>query len=176
MNDAPARTPSETKDVTARLLAAAVEYDAGDARRIQHFVKVHDFAATIGAMERLGEEELFVLETAAILHDIGIHVCEEKYGSDDGHYQEQEGPAVAEMLMHKVGGYAEGEMNRVKYLIAHHHTYTDIEGMDYQILVESDFLVNLFEEGSSHEAVENAAERIFRTESGLEMLRAMFLQ
>ena len=31
----------------ARLLAAAVEYDRGDARRIQHFVKVHDLAAAM---------------------------------------------------------------------------------------------------------------------------------
>mgnify|MGYP000340972515 FL=1 len=32
---------------------------------------------------------------------------------------------------------------RVAYLIGHHHTYDKIEGMDYQILVEADFLVNI---------------------------------
>ena len=56
----------------ARLLAAAIRYDRGDARRIQHFVKVHDLAAAIGALEGLDEETQFILETAAILHDIGI--------------------------------------------------------------------------------------------------------
>ncbi len=37
---------------------------------------------------------------------------------------------------------------RVQYLIAHHHTYGNIDEMDYQILVEADFLVNIMEEGS----------------------------
>ncbi|MBQ4489765.1 MAG: phosphohydrolase, partial [Pyramidobacter sp.] len=60
----------------ARLMAAAIEYDRGDARRIQHFVKVHDLAAAIGALEGLEPEAQFVLETAAILHDIGIHQAE----------------------------------------------------------------------------------------------------
>ena len=36
---------------------------------------------------------------------------------------------------------------RVAYLIGHHHTYDKIEGMDYQILVEADFLVNINEDG-----------------------------
>ncbi len=31
----------------AILLAAMTEYDGGDVPRIQHFVKVHDFAAAI---------------------------------------------------------------------------------------------------------------------------------
>ena len=32
----------------AKLIAAMVHYDKGDAKRIQHFLKVHDLAATIG--------------------------------------------------------------------------------------------------------------------------------
>lgn len=37
----------------ARLMQAMIKYDSGDVPRIQHFVKVHDFAATIGMMENL---------------------------------------------------------------------------------------------------------------------------
>ena len=57
----------------ARLMRAMIDYDRGDVARIQHFVKVHDFAATIGVAEHLDEDTLFVLEAAAILNDIGIH-------------------------------------------------------------------------------------------------------
>lgn len=60
----------------AKLIQAMVAYDRGDAMRIQHFMKVHDFAATIGRLENIDEETLFVLETAAIVHDIGIHLSE----------------------------------------------------------------------------------------------------
>lgn len=65
----------------AKLIAAMVHYDKGDAKRIQHFLKVHDLAATIGKLEKRNKAAQFILETAAILHDIGIHVSEQKYGS-----------------------------------------------------------------------------------------------
>ena len=60
----------------ARLMRAMIKYDCGDVPRIQHLVKVHNFARTIGIEEGLGADELFVLEAAAILHDIGIHAAE----------------------------------------------------------------------------------------------------
>ena len=63
---------------------------------------------------------------------------------------------------------------RVQYLIAHHHTYDAIDGNDYQILVEADFLVNLYEDGLSGEAAANAYQKIFRTNSGKRICREMF--
>lgn len=47
--------------------------------------------------------------------------------------------------------FEDSVIDRVCYLIAHHHTYTDINGLDYQILVEADFLVNLYEGNESRE-------------------------
>lgn len=55
-----------------KLLTAAIEYDKGDPKRIQHFIKVHSFARLIGKQEKLSDEMMKALETAAILHDIGI--------------------------------------------------------------------------------------------------------
>ena len=83
----------------ARLIEAMTHYDKGDTRRIQHFIKVHDLAAVIGTLEGLDEETQFILETAAILHDIGIRKSEEKYGYSTGKYQELEGPDEAETLI-----------------------------------------------------------------------------
>ena len=99
----------------AQLIAAMTEYDKGDARRIQHFMKVHDYAVTIATLEGMDESILSVLETTAILHDIGIHVSERKYGSSAGHYQELEGPAEARKLLDRLGGYTEAETDRVCY-------------------------------------------------------------
>jgi len=159
----------------ATLLSAMIHYDKGDALRIQHLIKVHGFAAAIGRLERLDENELFILETAAILHDIGIHPSEQKYGSSDGKYQELEGPAEADQLMRRVGGYTETQMERVKYLVGHHHTYTHIDGLDYQILIEADFLVNLFENATKYDTAQNVFNNIFKTESGKRMLIDIFL-
>lgn len=155
-------------------MAAMVAYDHGDVPRIQHFVKVHDFAAAIGRLEGIDGQTLGVLEAAAIVHDIGIHVSERKYGSSAGHYQELEGPAEAHILLEKVGGFTEAEIDRICWLVGHHHTYADIQGADYQILVEADFLVNLYEDGLSHEAAIAARKRIFRTPSAIRILDEMF--
>ena len=158
----------------ANLQMAMMEYDRGDARRIQHFIKVHDLAAMIGRLEDMPEDELFVLEAAAILHDIGIHKSEEKYQSTAGKYQELEGPIEAEKLLCRQGGFSNSQINRIKYLIAHHHTYGDIQELDYQILVEADFLVNLYEDGSPMPVIKNVMKNIFRTKSGLRLLQSMY--
>ncbi|WRS28520.1 HD domain-containing protein [Oscillospiraceae bacterium MB08-C2-2] len=159
---------------TAKLMTAMVQYDQGDAKRIQHFIKVHNLAAVIGKMESLEEDMQCILETAAILHDIGIHISEQKYGSSSGKYQEIEGPAEAEKLMLQVGGYSNEQIERVKYLIGHHHTYKNMVGLDYQILVEADFLVNLYEDASPHSAVESVRSKIFKTQTGIRLLDDMF--
>lgn len=158
----------------ARLLAAAVRYDRGDAERIQHFVKVHGLAAAIGALEGLDEETQFILETAAILHDIGIHQAESRHGNGRGKYQELEDPGVAETILRELGGYSEAQIERVKFLIAHHHTYAGIDAADWQILVEADFLVNLFESPDRYGDPEKVRERFFRTAAGRRVIDDMF--
>ena len=168
----PAAETAEAAD--RRLIEKMMGYYAGDPKRIQHFLKVYTFAKMIGEEEALPPEELFVLRTAAIVHDIGIRVSEEKYGSSAGKYQEKEGPAVAEPLLLSCG-YEEEVIDRVLFLIANHHTYDRIEGADYQILVEADFLVNLYEDGCSRETAENVKRNIFRTKAGIRCLEQMYL-
>ena len=155
------------------LIDEMIAYDKGDPRRIQHFIKVHDFARTIGQLEGLDDDTLYILESTAVVHDIGIHVCEEKYGSCEGKLQEKEGPALAKEMLERLG-YKQEVIDRVCYLVGHHHTYTNIDGVDYQILVEADFLVNLYEDAVSLDAVRKAYEKIFQTESGRKICRNMF--
>lgn len=150
-----------------------ISYNRGDAKRIQHFIKVHSFAKLIGETEDLSPAELFVLETAAVVHDIGIKPSEAKYGRCDGKLQEQEGPEPARELL-KGLGYENTVIERVCYLVAHHHTYENVEGLDYRILLEADFLVNLYEDGISKEGVQRAYEKILVTETGKRICREMF--
>lgn len=155
------------------LCSMMIEFYRDDPARIQHFIKVHSFAKLIGEEEHLDEKLLYILEAAAYVHDIGIRPAEAKFGRCDGKLQEQEGPAEAEKMLKNLG-FDQDVIDRVSYLVGHHHTYTGIEGMDYQILVEADFLVNLYEDNASREAAEHALQRIFRTESGKSICRDMF--
>ncbi len=157
-----------------KLLRAAIRYDAGDPKRIQHLIKVHSFAALIGAAEGLPEAALFILETAAILHDIGIRQAEAKHHSSAGIYQELEGPPVARELLAACGGYTAAQIDRVCFLIAHHHHTAAIDGPDHQMLVEADFLVNLYESAAPADTVASARQRVFKTATGLALLDALF--
>lgn len=158
----------------AKLIQAMVEYDKGDVPRIQHFMKVHDFAVTIAQLEGVDEETLFVLETAAILHDIGIHPSEEKYGDCSGKHQEELGPAEAMRLLRQQGGYTEEQIDRVCFLIAHHHTYKNVVGVDWQILLEADFLVNSFEDNIAMDGIKTFEAKVFKTKTGKRLLETMF--
>ena len=77
------------------------------------------------------------------------------------------------MLLLNVG-YDRDLVSRVHYLVAHHHTYDDIDAMDYQILVEADFLVNAYDDKLDKESIKIVRERIFKTESGRKYLTDMF--
>ena len=150
-----------------------IEYDAGSPERIQHFLKVHRFAQLIGRAEHLDEHTQFILECTALVHDIGIGPCEAKYGRCTGKLQELEGPAYARTLLDEFC-LSQEDIQRICYLIAHHHTYDRIDSMDYQILVEADFLVNLYERQTKTEEIQQTLCRIFKTETGKKLCRTMF--
>lgn len=158
-----------------RLYIDMLEFFSGDSRRCQHWVKVHSFARMIGLAEGLEEYTQLVLEATAMLHDCGIKPGELKYGQDHahGHVQEVEGPPEAEKLL-RAAGFEEKLIERSCYLVAHHHTYDNIQGLDYQILVEADFLVNLHEYGTEKEKIRENVDRIFKTASGIKIAKAMF--
>jgi HD superfamily phosphodiesterase len=155
------------------LHSAMIHLYGGDAKRIQHFCKVHGYAKLIAEMEKIDGKTQFILEAAALTHDIGIHLCEKKYGDCSGKLQEKEGPGLAKKMLSELN-FDESVSERVQFLIAHHHTYSDVDGIDYQILIEADFLVNLYEDNASVDGIKNAYENIFRTESGKKICREMF--
>ena len=161
---------SYSKQQLDDLFMDMIAYYDGDPKRIQHFTKVHSYARLIGIGEELDDASLFILEAAAYTHDIGIRVAEEKYGRCDGKLQEQEGPIIAQKMLSQLG-FENYIVERICFLIGHHHTYDNIDGLDYQILVEADFLVNLYEDDAGNRAIDKAYKRIFKTETGKKIFR-----
>lgn len=160
------------------LIAAAIEkmidFYEGNIHDIDHFLKVWALAKTIGEAERLDKKTQELLEVAAVVHDIACPLCREKYGDTDGKHQEEESAPLVDAFLNEL---PVGMLNveRVKWLVEHHHTYTNVDGMDYQILLEADFLVNAGESGYSKEAIENACEKVFHTATGTHLLKSMYL-
>ncbi len=157
------------------ILRETVLYDSPDVSRIGHFLKVYAFAKMIGEGERLSDREQYILEAAAVLHDIGIRESEKKYGSCAGKYQEIEGPLIARKMLDELG-MEKDLVERICYLIGHHHTYDQVDGMDYQILLEADFFVNAQESEMEPGTVREVYERVFRTETGKRLFEKMYFQ
>jgi len=155
------------------LFFAMTKYMSGDAGRIQHFTKVHSYSRFIGMQESLDEHTRFILECAALTHDIGIRNGEREFGRCDGKIQQEIGPAEAEKLLVDLGFQA-ADISRICYLIAHHHEYDNIVGIDYRILVEADFLVNLQEGNCKLETCQEVYDNIFVTFSGKQLMKDLF--
>ena len=121
------------------------------------------------------EDEYRALELAAILHDIGIKNAERKYNSSAGKYQEIEGPAVAEELLNEFN-VKKDILERIKFLIGNHHSYNKIDKIDFQILIESDFLVNIDEDNMKIENIKVIKNKYFRTNMGIKLIESMYIE
>ncbi|MBQ4050204.1 MAG: HD domain-containing protein [Oscillospiraceae bacterium] len=155
------------REIIPKAAMAMADYDAGHPARISHFMKVWAYARTIGQLENLDRRTQLILELAALTHDIGIRNSLEKYGDCSGEHQQIEGPPGAAEMLSSLG-YPKEIVDRVCWLIAHHHIYHEMTSPDYQILVEADLLVN-FEEGNLP-----ADDSLFRTVAGKALFKNMF--
>lgn len=161
------------------LIASAVEkmieFYKGNLQDIDHFLKAWAFARTIGEQEKLDLHTQQILELAAVVHDIACPLCREKYGNTNGKNQELESPALVKAFFSDLS-VPEQDTERISWLAEHHHTYTNVDGLDYQILLEADFLVNAGESGYKISAIESAKNKIFKTAAGLRLLENMYLR
>ena len=71
-------------------------------------------------------------------------------------------------------GMCTGQIDRVAFLVGHHHTLSGIDGIDYQILIEADYIANAMENGYSRENVTNFMNRIMKSESGKRIAKTVF--
>ncbi len=157
-----------------KIIKEMINYFNKDVKRINHALKVYSFCNTIGELEQLNDRELLIVSLSGILHDIGIKEAEKKYNSSAGPYQEKEGPAIAKEIMNKYN-FDTDTMERVCYIIGHHHSYNRIDGVDFQILVEADFLVNIYEDEMDKNTITTVKSKYFKTKTGSEILEEMYL-
>ncbi len=160
-------------DSIAGITEKMIAYSRGNLHDIHHWLKVWGYARTIGMQEGLSLDEQFVLEVAAITHDIACPALREKYGNTNHVLQETEGAPMVRTFLADTG-MPDAWIERVAFLVGHHHTLENVDGRDWQILLEADYLVNAGEKGYSREAVMNFLNAHVRTESGKRMTRLVF--
>ncbi|GHV85049.1 HD family phosphohydrolase [Spirochaetia bacterium] len=159
--------------MTGKIIQEMIRFFGTDVKRIAHALKVYAYARTIAELEKVSPEMRESAVTAAILHDVGIKIAEDKYGSCTFRQQEEEGPLAAVSIMSKLSLPAP-LIERVSSLIGHHHTPEAFQDSDFRILLEADFLVN-FEEGNLNlSLLEETGKNHFRTTTGKNLLTIMF--
>ena len=159
--------------IVSAAIQKMVKFYKGDLHDIDHFLKVWAMTKTIGELEGLDKHAQEILELAAVVHDIACPLCRDKYGDTNGKHQELESPPLVEAFFEGLP-VGRGDVERISWLAAHHHTYTHVDRLDYQILLEADFLVNAFEDGLPAENICTFRENVFRTKTGTELLNIMF--
>lgn len=157
-----------------KMIAKMIDLYQGNIKDINHFLKVYALASAIGVMEGLDQSTQITLEIAAIVHDIACPLCREKYGDTNGAHQEAESKPLLDEFLAKFALPKE-TYDRVIFLVTHHHTYSNVDGADYQILLEADYLVNAGESERYAKSIQQFRQNVFRTPTGLALLDSMYL-
>ena len=147
-----------------------------DLKRITHALKAAHYAEQILKME--GGDPLVILG-AAYLHDIGAIEAQKKCEAAGGDYyacQEAEGVPIAREILKRLA-VKEEAAEEIRDIIGHHHHPREEETLNFQILYESDWLVNMEEKGLSRDRGKVLAiiEKSFRTEAGRQMAEKLFM-
>lgn len=160
-------------DKKEALLAAMETYFQTDTKRINHAHKVTEYAEHLQKKEG-GDYQIII--GAAVLHDIGIHQAEKKYGSSSGKYQEIEGPPIARGILNNLG-FPSDQIETICEIIAHHHSPGKITYKEFCILYDADWLVNLRDEYDIKDKskLTSIIENVFLTQSGKSLAREIYL-
>ena len=76
----------------------------------------------------------------------------------------------------KESGLDEEMLEGICFLVGHHHTFTDIDGQDYQILLEADSFVKAGEDEKYRKAANRFHEKVFKTRTGLRLLEDIYMK
>jgi endogenous inhibitor of DNA gyrase (YacG/DUF329 family) len=155
-----------------KLVARMKDVFGPDEKRINHALRVLDYAEQINAAE--GGDPL-VIKAAAILHDIGIKEAERKYGSVAGKYQEIEGPPIAEPILRECD-LDPARIEHICRIIANHHSARDIDTPEFWVLWDADWLVNLQEDFANGDAQQRKEmiDKVLRTGKGRQLALELF--
>lgn len=147
-----------------RLIQAMKGVFEEDRKRIDHALKVHEYAGEILKSET---GDPVVVTAASILHDIGIQEAEKKHGSSAGRFQEMEGPPIARPIMEELG-MAPDVIDHVCEIIANHHSAKNIDTPEFRIIWDADWIVNIPDlyPDFSKERLGKLINKVFKTETG----------
>ncbi len=143
---------------------------------IDHTMKVLKNAVDIIEGEDLIQDQRELISIVAILHDIGAIEAQKKFGSMEGKYQEEEGPAIAREILERVG-YDHAKTERICYIVGNHHTPSKIDDVYFQIQWEADLMesIEYLDIFNDKEKLKGFIDENFKTVTGKKLAYLRFL-
>ena len=157
-----------------KLIKELENYFGADEKRIKHAKKVLSFAQKLLEKEKA---DWHIVIPASILHDVGIKVAEEKYGSAAGNLQEKEGPPVARNILTK-SGLKKEDIDEICEIIANHHSPDKVNTLNFKVLYDADWLVNICDEVDTKDknTLRKVIDKVFLTDTGREFAKKTYLE
>jgi hypothetical protein len=162
----------DNKKKTA-IIKKMITYFDYNSNYINHAYRVLNYAEEILRFEN-GYPDVVI--SSAILHDIGIPECEKKYKSIEGQLQEIEGPPVAREILE--GLHLEEEViKEVCEIIGCHHSPGEIDTVNFKIMWDADWLVNLPDvyDVKDRAKLPDIISETFMTKAGLKIALELYL-
>ncbi len=160
----------ELKNKIIKQMMTCFDYNSN---HINHAYRVLHYAEEISDIEK-GDTDIVI--SSAILHDIGIPDCEKKYKSIEGQLQEIEGPPVARKILEGLR-MDEETIKEVCEIIGCHHSRGEIDTMNFKIMWDADWLVNLPDvyDVKDKAKLEDIISEIFMTQAGAKIAGDLYL-
>lgn len=124
----------------AKITRLLIGYFEDDNRRIEHAFAVLKEAELLQIKSDTAYDDEIVI-AAALLHDIGIKISEEKLGYNNGKTQEEFGPPAAEELLKSID-FPLAKIATVKDIISNHHSPSKYDYPELELLKKADRIVN----------------------------------
>lgn len=157
------------------IMLKMISESAGNLADIEHYVKVTCYARMIAEAEGLDEKTKWLCEAEAIVHDISCPLCRKKYGNTNHKMQEKESEALLREFF-SGSDVSDEDLERIITVISRHHSPERIAGIDNQILIEADYLVNANQSNYQPSAILTFRNTYFRTACGTRMLDVMYAE
>jgi HD domain len=151
----------------AELLSELASHFGEDERRIEHAMMVLGHAEAL--LARVPNADPVVVVAAAITHDFGIVEAERRHGKSTGTLQEKYGPDLVAPVLRRVG-LGDEKVGEVCDIIASHHSPPLQPSVNFNLLYESDWLVNIHDFPvilADRKRLESFIVKNFHTDAGL---------
>lgn len=164
---------SESVLIIDNLIMEMKKVFGDDQKRVTHALNVLNYAEQIQKIE--GGDPM-IIKAAAVLHDIGIHQAENKYGSSAGKFQEIEGPPIAEKILIE-SRFPTNAIDHICKIIGNHHSAKDIDTIEFRIVWDADWLVNIPDEfqNVNRDKLQRIINKVFKTKHGRKKAYALFI-